>query len=337
MSLPAKNKTAVVVVSPENMPSSWQWIAKHFENVDWTFYRPQTIKGIPAFYIRLFAAGNAVLKSAKSDILVSHGPYMGFYCAIFKWCFCVRTPHIVYSFNFAELPQGFARARMQIAFNMVDKLVVASRMESELYAQHFKIPISKFEFVRWGVNRPDFNNLPPKLDGDYICAVGGNARDYGTFMDVMRDLPAIKAVVVVRPHNLVGLQIPDNVTVFSNIPKDDANSVIAHSKFMVLPLKGNEIPCGHVTIVVAMYLGVPTIVTNSSGIGDYIDDGATGLLCEPASKDSMKSAIVRLWQDSVLCASLSSEGKRFAETLCSEQNYATHFKQFMEQVVSNNG
>ncbi|MEQ1740353.1 MAG: glycosyltransferase family 4 protein [Methyloglobulus sp.] len=326
----------VVVISSENTHPTWRWIARHFNTIDWSFYLPQKSKAAPVFIIRMLVSLKAVIKAAKSDILVSHGPYMAFYCAFFKWCFCIRTPHVVYSFNFAELPQGFALKRIQFVFKKIDKLVVSSRMEIDLYSAHIKIPADKFDFVHWGVNCPEFKNTPPKRDSDYICAVGGNARDYATFMDAMRDLPDIPAIIVVRPHNLVGLQVPDNVTVLTNIPKDEAYSVIANSRFMVLPLKGNEVPCGHVTIVVAFYMGIPSIVTDSSGIDDYITDGETGVLCDPGSKESMKQAIVRLWQDPVLCTTLSDKGKVFAESKCSEQNYVAHFNQFIKTNVTSN-
>lgn len=326
----------VVVVSPENTPPSWRWIARHFNNIDWCFYIPQRIKPYPLFVTRILSSLRAVLKSAKCDVLVSHGPYMAFYCAIFKWLLCIKTPHVVYSFNFAELPCGFALTRMQFAFKKIDTLVVSSTMEIELYSDYFKIPATRFDFVRWGVNYPDFKNTPPQHDGDYICAVGGNARDYATFIDTMRELPNISAIVVVRPHNLVGLQIPDNVKVLTDIPMDDAYSVIANSRIMVLPLVGNEIPCGHVTIVVAMYLGIPSIVTDSSGVDDYITEGETGLLCVPASKESMRQAILKLWNDPALCLKLSSNSSEFAHSKCSEQNYVIHFKQFIEKRVNHN-
>jgi glycosyltransferase involved in cell wall biosynthesis len=324
----------VVVISGESTKPSWRWIAKYNSDIDWLFFRPQADHAVMLPWFRLWASIKAVLKAAKSDVLVSHGPYMAFYCALLQWCFRIRTPHICYSFNFSQLPSGFTLKRMQFAFAKMDKLVVSSQMEIALYAEYIKIPAEKFDFVRWGVSRPEFNNVQPKISSDYICAVGGNARDYQTFLAVMADLPTIPAIMVVRPHNLIGLQIPGNVTVLTNIPKDEAYSVIAYSRFMVLPLTGNEIPCGHVTLVVSLYLGVPTIVTDSSGIGDYIVDEETGLLCAPHSTESMREAILRLWQDGRLCSRLAGNGKVFAETMCSEQNYVDHFKLFVDKAVT---
>ena len=323
----------VVVLSPEHTNASWRWVASHFDALEWSFFSPEPSSKALLPWQRLLATFKAVIKARQTDVLVSHGPYMAFYAALLLWLLRMRTPHVVYSFNFAELPFGLTLLRMQFAFKKIDKLVVSSRMEIELYANHFKIPPEKFDFVRWGVNKPDFQDSPPKLDGNYICAVGGNARDYPLFMAAMKALPDIPAIVVVRPHNLVGLEIPNNVTVLTNIPKDEAYSVIAHSRFMALPLKGDEIPCGHVTIVVAFYLGIPTIATDSSGINDYIIDNETGLLCLPGSAESMKSAIIKLWNNQAIRAKIGPKGKAFAEANCSEQNYVTHFKDYLASVA----
>ncbi len=323
-------KNCAVVVGPENFKPSWRWVAHHIGNIDWLFYLVQKNNFLPLAITRFNTAFKAVLSAKNCAVLIAQGPYMAFYCAIIKWLLGIKTPLIVYSFNFAELPSGFALRRMRFAFNKIDKLVVSSNMEIQLYAGHFNIPAEKFDFVRWGVNKPEFNNKPPQQEADYICAVGGNARDYRTFIETMRELPEIPAIIVVRPHNLLGLEIPENVKVFTDIPKDDAYSVIANSRLMVLPLAGNEIPCGHVTIVVAMYLGIPSVVTDSSGVGDYISEDETGLLCRPASVESMRQAILKLWRNPALCSKLSANGVNFAQTLCSEQNYVTHFKHFIE-------
>ena len=38
------------------------------------------------------------------------------------------------------------------------------------------------------------------------------------------------------------------------IPYPRAMNILQHSRFMVLPLKGSAVPCGHVTLVAAMLL-----------------------------------------------------------------------------------
>jgi len=197
-------------------------------------------------------------------------------------------------------------------------------MERALYSSWFDIPIEKIDFVRWGMNAPE---TPPERAEhcDYICTIGGNARDYATFMEALKDMPEIRATAVMRPHNVIGLDIPLNVDVGINLTLSQVIQILANSKMMVLPLKGTEVPCGHVTLVQAMRLGVPIVVTDSSGIRDYIEDGVTGVLCKPASPDDMRAKIRTLFSNPLLRQSIAIHAREFAARHCSEQNYVNHF------------
>lgn len=325
-----------VVICSEILKPNWRWVSKHFpSSYHCDFYcAKRTNNKFLTIVYRVFTSLSSILKGRKADVIVSHGPYMAFYCAFFIWLFRVKTPHVTYSFNFAHLPKGIALKRMQFFFKKIDCLVVSSLMERTLYSENFSIPIEKIDFVRWGVAAPDFDLKPSLSSQRYISAVGGNARDYNLFMEAMSQLPEIQAIVVMRPHNLEGLNIPKNVDVLTDIPKDEALSVIKHSMFTVLPLVGTETPCGHVTIVVAMYLGVPCIVTESTGVSDYLIHEETGLLCTQNSLPSLIEAIRRLECDSTLTSTITTKAEKFASKECSEKNYAIHFQHFVERVIS---
>lgn len=320
-----------IVVCSEIKNTSWRWIAHQFpDSYQWTFCRANHAgNSIATMLFRVLASINAVIKARHADAIQSHGPYMAFYCALFLWLFRIKTPHVVYSFNFAELPTGFALKRMKFFLKNIDCLVVSSNMERALYAEYFNIAIEKIDFVRWGVSEPNFNLKQSIVNKPYISTVGGNARDYTTFMAAMAELPDIDAIAVMRPQNLIDLDVPDNVQVLVDVPKDDALSVIKNSVLTVLPLSGTETPCGHVTIVVAMYLGVPIVVTNSSGVSDYIIDLETGIMCESKSVFSMKEAIIKLISDVELSNKIAVNADVFVHENCLEKNYVDHLNQFI--------
>jgi len=279
------------------------------------------------------ASFNAVIKARRADVIVSHGPYMAFYCALFIWMFRLKTPHISYSFNFAELPTGMAKKRMKLLFKRVNYFVVSSNIERLLYSEYFDIPIEQIDFVRWGVAEPDFELIPSSIEGPYISSVGGNARDYKTFMAAMAELPEIQAVTVMRPQNLEGLVVPDNVIVLTNTSRDEALSIIKNSSFTVLPLVSSDVPCGHVTIVAAMYVGTPCIVTDSTGVADYLEDNRTGLVYEPKSIENLRGLIEKLWIDKSLCNYISTEAENFVRHDCTELNYVKHLKSILDLSV----
>ncbi len=44
-------------------------------------------------------------------------------------------------------------------------------------------------------------------------------------------------------------------------------------------------PCGHVTLVSAMHLGKAFVISNSSGVKDYVQHGENAIVCEAFSPD----------------------------------------------------
>ena len=221
---------------------------------------PQAERDPPA----LLLAGQPLRDSREARLLISVHPKVTYRCAEALRLSRRRVPHLAWSFNFAELPRGMKRSMMARAFGQVHCFIVHSTMERNLYAEAFGIPIERFEMMRWAVAPPEASHPDrPIVPGDYLCGLGGNARDYGTLMAAMARLPEFPLVAVLRPHNLEGVTVPPNVTVKMGVPLGDANNILMHSRFMALPLAGTQIPCGHVTVVAAMHLGKASIVTRS--------------------------------------------------------------------------
>ena len=87
-----------------------------------------------------------------------------------------------------------------------------------------------------------------------------------------------------------------------NLPLGDAMNVLHHSRFMVLPLINSEVPCGHVTLVAAMHLGKALVITDSTGVSDYVRNGENALTGPTGSVEMLIAATKRLWENPMLCA-----------------------------------
>jgi glycosyltransferase involved in cell wall biosynthesis len=229
-----------------------------------------------------------------------------------------------HSFNFTKLPGPFKRYIFATVLGRAERFAVFSQMERALYASAFRIDIHKIDFVHWGVNPPKIESEPIEV-GNYIASIGGNARDYKTLLDAARLMPGTRFVVVARPENLVGLDVPQNVTIHTNLPLHAAMNILGHSRAMALPLVGSDVPCGHVTLVAAMNLGKPILTTESTGVADYVENNVTGLTVKMGSAIELKRAIESLLENEGLLNFLADNAKRFAVAQCSEQSIAKHF------------
>jgi hypothetical protein len=259
-------------------------------------------------------------KRHNARLLVTIGPRLSFWCGLFCRLFRTTVDHYAFAFNFAELPTGWKRKIFGFGFRQLKSLRVASQTEKSLYSDYFNIPKDLIEVRLWGMNIPEVSTDPPILNEPYVSAVGGNARDYLTLLGAARLLSGVPMVWVVRPENVVGLELPPHVLVLRNIPYPHAMNVVAHSRLTVVPLKDSKVPCGHVTLVSGMLLKKPVVATNSAGVVDYVRDGWNGLLCEPHSATDMAEKIRTLWEEPETARMLGENGFRFASEQCSERS-----------------
>jgi glycosyltransferase involved in cell wall biosynthesis len=330
-----------VLCCAETTDPKWRWVESHFidTNVEFEFARCRPRRFDRVFGIlnlgRLLGCFEAVRMARTTDarIMVTHGPTLAAWCAIFARLLGLHTPIVAHSFNFTALPGWLKRKVFTLAFSPIERFVVFSQVERQVYSKAFGIPIDRFDFVHWGVRVPKAE-MPdrPVEAGDYVAAIGGNARDYETLIEAARILPDMRFVLVVRPENVQGLVLPSNVSVFVNSSFGKAMNILLHSSFMALPLLPGDIPCGHVTLVAAMHLGKAMVVTNSSGVRDYVHNGENAIAVDAGSAQALADAMRRLWEDRDLCRRLGENGRSFAAAECTEARIAQHFRKYLKNI-----
>lgn len=326
-------------------PDDWRWFEQQIDTVQWEFalsgQKSWLEKRIPRPNLTNIRVGlKAALKARRigADVVITHEPRVAFWVSTMSRLIGARTHLLAHTFNFTRLPHtllppALARVVFAAAFARVDRFVVFSEAEAGIYSKYFGLPRERFDLVLWGMKVPDVEEGPPFVPGDYACAVGGNARDYATLMSAARRTPEIRYVLVVRPDSLDGLDVPSNVVVHVNVSFARAMNVVRHSRFMVLPLEGAEVPCGHVTMVSAMHLGCAMIVTDSTGVRDYARHEDNALLVPPHDPGALAAAMSRLWASPELGVRLGSSGRRFASEHCSEESVLRHLRGYFDDVA----
>ena len=327
----------LVVCTMLDLSPSWNWFAPLFDRIRWEFYGGDPRNWLERMITRpALVSWRACWESIRAAqrqqaaLVISHDARVTWRVAVATRMQGVRIPHVAWGFNFTTLPRGPQRHLMASAFAQVDRFIAYSTLERSLYAEYFGIDQSRIDVVLWGVGHPMVD--PPDVPvepGDYICALGGNARDYRTLFAAMERVPEIPLVAVLRPENVAGLKVPRNVRLHFNVGLGKANNILAFSRFMVLPLAGSDVPCGHVTLVAAMYLKKAMVITNSLGVADYVEDGGNSLLVPVADVDALALRIRGLWNDPGRAQQLGTAGYEFAISKCSEEQIIHHLRQVL--------
>src|SRR4051812_43063088 len=183
----------ILVCSPYSTPG-WRWLADspefRDEPLEWEFFhRVETTLLERKIHTPDLALINTCRRAIKSlaatqrgarnstDLLVTHDPRATWWCARFAARAGIAIRHLAASFNFATLPRGLNRHFMTQAFAKVDRFVVFSRAERDLYADYFHIAREKIDVKLWGVNEPEIATVPDSPTepeaGQYLCAIGG--------------------------------------------------------------------------------------------------------------------------------------------------------------------
>jgi glycosyltransferase involved in cell wall biosynthesis len=87
--------------------------------------------------------------------------------------------------------------------------------------------------------------------------------------------------------------------------RSDAATVLAAADVVLLTSRAEGTPN---VLLEAQMLGVPVVATRVGGVGDAVDDGHTGILCEANDAAGLRDAVLRLLGDDALRARLGAAG-----------------------------
>lgn len=324
--------------------TKWVWIKDKFtysHPLELIFFSPGDPGRIDKFLgrpllgrVRMGWQVRRAVQRGEIDLIVSHLPYCTSWITLLLLGLQTKPYHLAFAFNFTDLPTSIGRWIMRQTFRRVDRFVIFSEMEKQLYGQYFDIPVQKFERIAWGVNPPVDQPGPRVIQAPYVVSMGGEARDYHTLLKVARAMKDTLFVLIVRPKTLTDHELPPNVNVFINIPWIDAWSLVYYSTLTVIPLRSSATPNGHVTLVGGMYLGKAHVVTDSSGIADYVTHNKSAILVPVGDASAMQAAIEKLQSDAKFARKLGVAAKKFVEVNCSEKATTDFFVRFLDKTFS---
>jgi len=157
-----------------------------------------------------------------------------------------------------------------------------------------------------------------------VASVGADRdRDYRTLFLAAKHLPQLKFVVCCGQKNIEGLDIPDNVEVKLNISALETREILSKAEMAVIPLLETNRASGQLSMLDAMLMGKPVIISKTRGITESYDlkNEKNALLVPAGDSESLIKAIKKLQGRGNIKSVLGSVGRNlaFAHTT---QNYA---------------
>ncbi|TVQ32559.1 MAG: glycosyltransferase [Phycisphaeraceae bacterium] len=323
-SVPMSSRSARILVCTPFEDPSWRWLADKPElsGHQWTFMNGDLFRrrahGWVAHGLR------CALWTRRFDLVITHAPYMTLYVASAMRLLRRHTPHLAFSFNHGNL-RFFTGARLWMARRSLPSVAgfcVYSAAERRLLAQRYGLPVERMSFQHWAVGMPKYPQGPaPRWLEElkpYVCCVGRNNRDFATPAAAVCGLPVNLLVVCVKGQFTPEAGV-ENVKVLEDQPLELCNQIMAHSMASLVPLLSDETGAGHITIVTAMQLGRPQIVTGVETIKDYVFDGIHGIAVPGKDAGAMRDAILRLLKSPDERERMGENARAFANEWLDEQ------------------
>ena len=137
--------------------------------------------------------------------------------------------------------------------------------------------------------------------GDIIVSAGREHRDYVTLASAVEELgvpTVIAAGSLYSPDAMcrVPEMLPANVSVGMR-NHTELRSLYERAAVVVVPLVPNDFQAGVTTLLEAMAMGRPVVVSATEGQRDIVVDGETGLVVPAGDSHAMRDTIRRLLDD----------------------------------------
>lgn len=255
--------------------------------------------------------------SQEYDLVVTLGTLEGlFFAALQRFRKRQRPVHIMYDCLWYG-GGTLKRIWMRFCLKEVDRCVVWSSVERSRYARAYGLPENKFVFV------PHHHSLLRycfEVGDDGYVFTGGNAdRDYALFFAAIRDLPVRCLLATNCPNLLAGLSIPANVHIVSASPAE-FRQLMARATIVVMPMRATLLHAGaQQSILNAMFMGKPVILTDPEGGADYIEHDKTGLLVPYGDVAALRRSLLELCENPAKARSLGQNARNMAAPLTTER------------------
>jgi glycosyltransferase involved in cell wall biosynthesis len=299
------------------------------------------------------------------DAILTDGEHIGLPLALLLKLMRARIPHVTigHRITAAKKRPFFQLLRVH---SHISRIALHARAQYDLAVHRLGIASEKLALVPYQVDT-GFWRPAPVPEERLICSAGLEWRDYPTLIAAVGDLDA-RVVIGAASHwskrrnTAEGVHDqPKNVTVgaFDYFALRD---LYARSALVVVPLDETDFQAGITTILEAMAMAKPVIVTHTRGQTDVVEDrraitrgpqprsrsksllrelaetvGASvapsGLYVLPSDAAALRRAIVYLLGHPEERRRLGAAGRRAVEQFVTVDQYAQRLRQLLEQAL----
>jgi glycosyltransferase involved in cell wall biosynthesis len=296
------------------------------------------------------------------DAILTDGEHIGIPLALLLKLARAQMPHVTIGHRVTAGKKRFFFRWLKV-HSHISKIALHARAQFEQAQTDLGIPASRLELMPYQVDT-DFWHPLAEPEERLLSSAGLEFRDYPTLMAAVDGVDAQLVIGAAshwskRRNTAQGVRQPDNVTV-SSFDYPALRQLYARSAVVVVPLDEIDFQAGVTTILEAMAMAKPVIVTHTLGQTDVVQDRRrltrgepprrrphsllgelaeaagqpleqTGFYVPPLDPVALRRAIVFLLDHPEERARLGQAGRRVVEQFTTVDQYAQRLNQLLLQ------
>jgi glycosyltransferase involved in cell wall biosynthesis len=272
----------------------WPWTASALQSA----VNKLEALGVPALQT-LAMAPRIVHSDAVVAMFESEGHLLAMARAL-RFPLSRRPPMVVISCWLTSVLPAVGEARRtwyRRMYRTVDGIVVFSTNQLEPLARMLGVDEHIVRYVPFGVDSDWFAPRSAGTDEGFVLAVGRDrGRDWPTLLAAAR-ATGLPTKIACRPSDIAGLAVPDNVEVLGYVDVESYRSLLHRARLSVVAISDVPYPSGQTVALESMAAAKATVVTRTSSLIDYLDDGVNALTVPVGDAEALAHAITEVFED----------------------------------------
>jgi glycosyltransferase involved in cell wall biosynthesis len=302
--------------------------------LDWSRLPGRIRQRTPAGSLMHVAA--AVRKLDAFDVVFTDGEHLGIPLGLLLKSRSRSKPHLMLAHHMTTRAKRWAFAVLRPQQG-ISRMLVHSRRQVDMVESELGIPRSRVAFVPYFADT-DFWSPRHVAEEALVVTAGREHRDYASLAEACAGMQERVVVAAGSFHSPRApwrppARWPDNFELLQLLDRVALRDLYARARVVVVPVLPTDFQAGVTTLLEAMAMGKPVVVSATDGQRDIVEDGETGVLVAPGDAGALHHAIQRLLDDPGERVRLGRNARRAVEARFSLDVYASTLAGHLEELV----
>ncbi len=244
-------------------------------------------------------AGAALAELPRTDVVLSDGEHVGIPLALGMRARGCTTPHLVIGHHLGN-PRKAPIFHWAKAHRRMDRVLVHSPNQIELLHRRLGFSRQQLHMVPYGVDTDYWAPGPHVEDTDLVLSTGREHRDYQTLVDALGGTARLFVTDNSAHSPRARRRGPQDWPEWVERRALSFLELREHydrATVVVVPLLPAPYPFGITSLLEAMAMGKPVVVSDTEGLRGIVEHGRTGLVVPTGDPAALRRAVRGLLQD----------------------------------------